>query len=116
MQQHGLEAVLREKYQALAPLLNERSRRLWAAAEAQALGRRGPTLLARVTGLSRSTIYLGMQELAQPPEQRLPATGRIRRPGGGRKSLIERQPGLPAALEALVEPTSRGDPQSPLRW
>src|SRR5215216_962481 len=116
MQQRGLEAVLREKYQVLAPLMNERSRRRWAAAEAQALGRGGQTLLARVTGMSRSTVYLGQQELAHPGEFLLPAAGRIRQLGGGRKLLIEQHPELPVALEALVEPTSRGDPQSPLRW
>jgi hypothetical protein len=116
MQQRGLEAVLREKYQGLAPLMNERSRRRWAAAEAQALGRGGQTLLARVTGMARSTVYLGQQELAHPGESLLPAAGRIRQLGGGRKLLIEQHPELPVALEALVEPTSRGDPQSPLRW
>lgn len=116
MQQRGLEAVLREKYQVLAPLMNERSRRRWAAAEAQALGRGGQTLLARVTGLSRSTVYLGQQELAHPGESLLLAAGRLRQLGGGRKLLIEQHPELPVALEALVEPTSRGDPQSPLRW
>jgi hypothetical protein len=116
MQQRGLEAVLREKYQILAPLMNERSRRLWAAAEAQALGRGGQTLLARVTGMSRSTVYLGQQELAHPVESQLPTAGRIRQLGGGRKLLIEQHPDLLVALEALVEPTSRGDPQSPLRW
>jgi hypothetical protein len=116
MQQRGLEAVLREKYQALAPLMNERSRRLWAAAEAQALGHGGQTLLAHITGMSRSTVYLGMQELGHLAESLRPAVGRIRHPGGGRKLLIEKHPNLPVALEALVEPTSRGDPQSPLRW
>jgi hypothetical protein len=115
MQQRGLEAVLREKYQILAPLMNERSRRRWAAAEAQALGRGGQTLLARVTGMSRSTVYLGQQELAHPVESQLPTAGRIRQLGGGRKLLIEQHPDLLVALEALVEPTSRGDPQSPLR-
>jgi transposase len=116
MQQRGLEAVLREKYQILAPLMNERSRRRWAAAEAQALGRGGQTLLARVTGMSRSTVYLGQQELAHPVESQLPTAGRTRQLGGGRKLLIEQHPDLLVALEALVEPTSRGDPQSPLRW
>src|SRR5712691_11153560 len=116
MQQRGLEAVLREKYQALAPLMNERSRRLWAATEAQALGHGGQTLLAHVTGMARSTVYLGMQELGRPAKSLRPAAGRIRHPGGGRNLLIAEYPDLPGALEALVEPTSRGDPQSPLRW
>jgi transposase len=116
MQRPGAEAILRKKYAALAPLLDERRRRLWAAAEAQAFGRGGQTLVAKVTGLSRSTLYQGQRELAQRSDQAVPGAARVRRPGGGRKPLTEHQPLLPQALEALVEPTSRGDPQSPLRW
>src|SRR5437867_10437527 len=116
MQRPGVEAVLREKYAALAPVLDERSRRLWAAAEVQALGRGGQTLLAKVTGLSRSTLYRGQQELAQRSERAAPGAARVRAPGGGRKPLTAQQPLLLQALDALVEPTSRGDPHSPLRW
>jgi len=116
MQRLGGEAVLREKYAVLAPVLNERSRRLWAAAEARALGRGGQTLVAKVTGMSRSTLHRGRQELAQGVDHLDPFGGRIRAPGGGRKPLTHHQPLLPQALDALVEPTSRGDPQSPLRW
>lgn len=116
MQRLGVEAGLREKYAALAPLLDERRRRLWAAAEAQALGRGGQTLVAKATGLSRSTLYQGQQELAQQFDRSTLETSRVRVPGGGRKPLTEQQPLLSQALEALVEPTSRGDPQSPLRW
>jgi Rhodopirellula transposase DDE domain len=107
---------MREKYAALAPVLNERSRRLWAAAEARALGRGGQTLLAKVRGMSRSTLHRGLQELAQGADHLDLLGGRIGSPGGGRKPLTYHQPLLPQALEALVEPTSRGDPQSPLRW
>jgi len=116
MQWRGKEAILREKYAALAPVLNERSRRLWAATEAQALGHGGQRLLAKVTGMSRSTIYLGKHELAQGVVRALPGLGRVRAPGGGRKPLTHHQPTLPQALDALVEPSSRGDPQSSLRW
>ena len=116
MQRPGAEAVLGAKYAALAPVLNERSRRLWAAAEARALGRGGQTLLAKVAGMSRSTLYQGLQELAQGADPDPPWGERVRSPGGGRKPLTEHQPLLPQALEALVEPMSRGDPQSPLRW
>jgi hypothetical protein len=116
MQRLGGEAGLREKYAALAPVLNERSRRLWAATEARALGRGGQTLLVKVTGMSRSTLHRGLQELAQGADHPDPLGGRVRSPGGGRKPLTYHQPLLPQALEALVEPTSRGDPQSPLRW
>jgi transposase len=116
MQRPGVEAILRKKYAALAPLLDERRRRLWAAAEAQAFGRGGQTVLAKVTGLSRSTLYRGQRELAQRSDWAVPGAVDVRAPGGGRKPLTDQQPLLPHALEALVEPTSRGDPQSPLRW
>lgn len=116
MQRLGEEAVRREKYAARAPVLNERSRRLWAAPEARALGRGGQTRLAKVMGLSRSTLHRGLQELAQGADHLAPLGGRVRSPGGGRKPLTYHQPLLPQALEALVEPTSRGEPQSPLRW
>ena len=112
MRRAGIEQVIRDKYLALAPTLDERSRRLWAAAEAKAIGYGGQTVVARATGLARSTVYLGLRELAAGGD----SGGRVRRPGGGRKPWVERYPGLPAALEALVEPTCRGDPGSPLRW
>ena len=116
MQRLEGEAALRAKYAALAPVLNERSRRLWAATEARALGRGGQTLLAKVTGMSRSTLHRGLQELAHGVDDGDALGGRVRLLGGGRKSLTYHQPLLPQALEALVEPSSRGDPQSPLRW
>src|SRR4051794_14374545 len=105
MPSDSMEAVLREKYVALKPALNERTRRLWAAAEAQVLGRGGQSLVARVTGLARSTIYLGLRELraletASPTAESLPPE-RVRRSGGGRKSLLYHQPTLLGALEAL---------------
>jgi transposase len=106
--------VIRQKYRMLRHSLDERSRRLWAAAEARALGYGGATLVARATGISRSTIQRGMREVRYR-RRRLKA-GRIRRPGGGRKSAEAIDPKLRAALERLVEPVSRGDPESPLRW
>jgi hypothetical protein len=96
----------------LWPHLDERGRRLFAASEARALGRGGITLMSQVCGLSRPTITKGMRELDEPP---LPA-GRVRRPGGGRKRLEDVDPELPDCLDTLVEPLSRGDPESPLRW
>ena len=104
---------MRRKYRVLAPSLSERSRRLWAATEAQALGYGGIAGVARVTNISRSTIVRGLRELAN--SRALPA-GRVRRPGGGRKRTIAVDRTLPADLEALVAPTIAGDPQSPLRW
>jgi hypothetical protein len=98
--------------------MTERLRRQWAACEARTLGRGGVTLVAEATGLSRMTIYLGLRELrqrAERPQDDLPPN-RVRAPGGGRHLLEHNDPVLLQALEALVEPTTRGDPQSPLRW
>lgn len=84
------------------------------AAEALAIGRGGQVAVARATGVSRPTIRRGIRELRQP--ETAPDRGRIRRPGGGRKRTVERDPSLREDLDKLVEPTSRGDPDSPLRW
>ena len=106
--------VLRQKYSALAPALNERSRRLWAATEAKAIGHGGIACVERAVAISRSTISRGIKELAfaQTPLD----AAHIRRPGGGRKSTAQTDPTLRTDLEALVEPAVAGDPQSPLRW
>jgi Rhodopirellula transposase DDE domain len=109
-------ARIRRKYQLLLPEMDERSRRQWAAAEARELGWGGVSLVARATGLSRPTITAGMRELDQPGAQRAAQAGRVRRPGGGRPPLTSTDPGLRAALESLLEPVTRGDPESPLRW
>jgi hypothetical protein len=103
-----------EKYRALAPALNERTPRLWAGAEARALGRGGVTFLSRVTGLSRNAISRGMREADSPDLAMGPE--RIRRPGGGRRRKAVLDPALVTTLESLVDPLSRGDPESPLRW
>jgi DDE family transposase len=106
-------ATLRAKHAALAPVLTERSRRLWAATEARALGHGGIAVVERATGISRSTIQRGLRELeaemALSPE-------RTRQPGGGRKPTTAVDPTLLRDLDALVEPTAPGDPDSPLRW
>jgi transposase len=103
---------VRGKLRRLWPHLNERGRRMLAAAEAVEAGRGGVSLVSRACGLSRVTITKGVRELDEPglPE------GRTRRPGGGRKKLEARDPKLKSALESLVEPLARGDPESPLRW
>ena len=106
------ESVLKQKVALLWPHLDERARRLFAASEARQLGHGGVSTVSRACGLSRVTISKGLQELEDPP---LPA-GRVRRPGGGRPALIVIDPDLPSRLEALVEPLTRGDPESPLRW
>jgi hypothetical protein len=105
-------AVLGGLYELIAPHLTEKQRRLLAGAAAKMLGRGGGARMARISGLSRPTVYAGVRELEEPPNP----GGRIRRPGGGPKRLAERQPGLLAALDQLVDPDTRGDPESPLRW
>jgi hypothetical protein len=107
---------LQEKYELLRLELDERGRRLWAASEALALGRGGIVTVARATGLAERTIRRGQRELRRPAAAVAVASRRVRRPGGGRKRLVAEDPTIVAALEALVEPTARGDPQSPLRW
>ncbi len=109
------EQAVRERFARIAPTLDERGRRLFAANEALAFGFGGPEAVARATGLSKGTIYRGMQEL-NDLERLAPPEGRQRRPGGGPKRLTERDPGLLPALNALLEPATRGDPESPLRW
>jgi hypothetical protein len=111
--------VIRDKYKALSPVLDERARRMWAAAEARAMGWGAVTIVATATGLARNTIYAGLKELSAPTSPSragAPRAKRTRRPGGGRKALVDTDPELLDALEALVEPTTRGDPESPLRW
>ncbi|MGA8364430.1 MAG: ISAzo13 family transposase [Solirubrobacteraceae bacterium] len=105
--------TLRAKYDSLAPALTERSRRLWAATEARALGHGGIGMVERATGISRSTIARGIRETMAGATL---ASDRTRRPGGGRKRTTDKDATLMADLEALVEPTASGNPQSPLRW
>ena len=107
---------IRRKYRALRVEMDERGRRQWAAVEAREMGWGGVTTVAHATGLSRTTITAGLRELGLPARQRAAEAARVRRPGGGRRPLTETDPGLMAALEALIEPATRGDPESPLRW
>jgi transposase len=107
------EAVIGEKYRLLAGGLDERGMRRWAAAEAVSLGRGGTAAVARATGIAETTIRRGRRELAS---EEVPEPGRVRRPGAGRKPLTETDPTLLDDLERLVDDTSRGDPEAPLRW
>jgi hypothetical protein len=119
MQDATVIAWIREKYERLAPAMNERARRWWAASEAMSLGWGGVTAVAGATGLTRKTIHKGIAELEaaeRAPAAEVLPPGRSRRAGGGRKRVEQAQPGLLAALDELVEPTTRGDPGSPLRW
>ena len=105
---------VRRKFERLSGVLDERGRRVWAAVEAEAIGYGGQTIVAKASGLSRTTLH--REGLGK--DQDLPAShrDRIRKAGGGRKKLTLQEPRLLSALEALVEPTTRGDPESALRW
>ena len=109
---NGDAIKLRHKFSSVWPLLDERSRRLMAANEASALGYGGVSKVRRACGLSRKAIAKGLLEIAEG----FPMPGRIRRLGAGRKQLTASDPQLVSALEALIEPETRGDPESPLRW
>src|SRR5271169_6001621 len=104
---------LQQKFAAVWALLDERTRRLMAASEAQALGYGGISQVGRACGLSRKAIAKGLQEIE---EGTAPPQGRIRRPGAGRKPIVVHDSRLLTALERLIDPATRGDPESPLRW
>jgi len=110
-----LEEAVAARFTSLESTFDERSRRLWSAAEALAAGRSGVMAVHRATGIARSTIYQGIKELKNP-NQLMEPNNRTRNPGGGRKKAIVVEPELQGALEALVEPITRGDPESALRW
>src|SRR6476620_397 len=105
--------AIRARYEQMGPFLDERGRRLFVAGEALSLGHGGVTAVAAATGMARSTINRGIADLKAGHDD---LGGAIRRPGGGRKRAVETQPGLLAALEALIEDAIRGDPESPLCW
>lgn len=105
--------AIQRRFEALSPFLDERTRRLMVAAEAQAIGSGGISQVARATGVSRDTISRGLEELKSPTGAH---PGGIRRPGGGRKKTVDVDPTLREDLEKLISPSERGDPESPLRW
>src|SRR5450631_1179646 len=107
------ESKIAERFAGLGPELNERQRRLWAAAEARACGYGGIAAVARATGISKDTVGRGINELAAGVRLE---PGRVRARGAGRRALTESDPGLVESLERLVDPDTRGDPESPLRW
>ncbi len=106
-------AGIASRYKALESVLDERARRLIAAAESQAIGRGGISAVSRATGIMRPVIRQGIAELKEPG---VPASGRIRREGGGRKKAVDKDGSLKSDLQSLLESTTRGDPESPLRW
>jgi transposase len=107
-----LEASIVTKYAAISPFLDERARRLWAATESLEIGYGGDALVSSATGLARATIRKGRREI----EEEIVWTEKVRGPGAGRPCIDESQPGIKEALEQLVDPVTRGDPMSPLRW
>lgn len=111
-----IESAIRERFQSLEWALDERLRRLFAASEAKAIGHGGIALVWKATGVARGSIQQGLKELAEPHGIETPAPRRIRRVGAGRKTTVTDDAALLAALELLVEPVTRGDPESPLRW
>ena len=106
-------AEIKERFAVLHALLDERSRRLLAAAESQVIGRGGISVVSRATGVSRQVIRRGMAELKEPATV---MPGHIRRAGGGRKKIVDQDRSLKSDLESLLESTTRGDPEAPLRW
>jgi transposase len=113
MKNRDVVKKIKKKFDLASPHLNERTRRIWAAIEARTLGRGGVTILSAATNLSRSTIHIGLDELKSKRKVDLE---RIRKPGGGRKTVIEKDNTLLGDLEAILEPATRGDPESVLRW
>ena len=104
--------TIRRRFELLSPFLDEKTRRLMAGAEADAIGFGGISIVSDTTGMSRDTVRRGVEEL----QGQAPHSGSIRRPGGGRKKTVESDPTLREDLEELLHPTERGDPESPLRW
>ena len=108
--------LIAERFDLLAWTLDERMRRIVCAVEATVLGHGGISVVSRATGVSRRAIHAGLKELAERPTEAFVPSPRIRRPGGGRKKITDLDSTLMADLESLVEPVTRGDPESPLRW
>lgn len=116
MSNNQVVTTIRDKYNALLPYLNEKTRRIWAATEALSLGWGGITQVALATGLSRTTIHGGIRLLDTSAGEKKQSDSRIRTDGGGRKLLEEQDPMLLSDLESLIEPMTSGDPCSPLKW
>src|SRR3990172_11540188 len=105
--------LVKRKYEAIADCLTEKGRRLWAASEAISYGYGGASLVAQAMKMSRTTIHQGMKEIREPPRA---TVGKLRKKGGGRKTIKFKQPDLLKTLDGLVEPTAKGSPMSSLRW
>jgi len=112
-QKKALIAQVKQRYQYLAPYFSEKDRRLWVAAESYAIGRGGNTIVQQATGISRVTINKGKEEIDSKVEN---SQNRIRNIGGGRKKITDKNPEIAKDLDKLIDPLTRGDPESPLRW
>ena len=108
--------IIQDKFKLIRKTLDERGKRLWAATEASALGWGGITRVAEATGLSRTTITSGLNELKQIKRKRKVDNNHVRQPGGGRKRLSTQEPGIITELERMLSSATRGDPESPLLW
>ncbi|MEI6704532.1 MAG: ISAzo13 family transposase [Deltaproteobacteria bacterium] len=111
-----IESAVKERFKNIEWALDERMRRLFAASEAKVIGHGGITIVWKATGVARGSIQQGLKELSEKPETFEGNTSRIRRAGAGRKTTVTEDAQLLSALESLVEPVTRGDPESPLRW
>src|SRR4030042_26709 len=107
------EKIIQEKFLAINPTLNELSRRRWVATEAQAIGRGGVSIVSRATGINRNTIMKGIKEIEN---KKMIEPNRLRKKGGGRKRIIEKNPKIEESILEIVESTSSGDPENPLRY
>ena len=107
---------VRSKFESLKSVLNERARRLWAASEARELGWGGITIVETATGMSHSTIRKGIRQLTEQAQGEPLPVNRSRRNGAGRKGILLYDPEIAESLESLIDPVTRGDPESPLRW
>lgn len=112
-QKEDLINQVKQRYKLMASHLSEKDKRIWAASEANTIGRGGDTIVCRATGISRVTIGKGKKELTDKADG---TKKRIRNPGGGRKRLVDKNPALIKDLDMLIDPLTRGDPESPLRW
>jgi Rhodopirellula transposase DDE domain len=115
---HDADAIerIRRKFRALTVVMDERMRGQWAASEAMEMGRGGVSCVAKATGMSRTTVLAGVRELKDQEDSQMLAQPRVRRPGGGRKKAEQVDSALIEALETLIDPVTRGHPESPLRW
>src|SRR5436190_6350576 len=111
-EREAVQNAVRQRFGHLSPFLGEQARRFWAAAESLTIGRGGPGVVAEATGMARATVLRGQQDLRHPQTPELP---KQRRPGGGRKRLRDTDPTLLRDLDRLIDPHTRGDPESPLR-